>query len=196
MRKRPRLWPFLFIAGLSDATIFVLIAWERHTGVLSDTAAILSCWVSIALFGAICIAMLWRRRAGHTAGGQFPISAGILVAAAATGGLTTIVVRSLPSTDITFALSGKPLDEISSPQRRLLIELLRKNDANSQKYASIVAHIKPMVPALYSAESFADKPTMQRTMDLLNAVYQEDLKYATELQSDLTDFQAKMRVTD
>lgn len=139
--------------------------------------------------------MLWRRRADHTTG-DVPVSAGILVAALMTGILTTAVVRSMPSADITFALSGRPLDEINSPQRRLLIELLRKNNANSKEYASVIAHTKPLKPALYSAESFAEKPTMQRTMDRLNALYQVDLNYAAEQQSNLMDFETKMSVTD
>jgi hypothetical protein len=194
--EQSKRWPFLFIAGLSDAAIFVQIAWKRHTGILDSSAAILSCWISIALFSAIWVAMLWHRRADSSTRSQFPTLAGILAAAVATGALTTIVVRSMPSADITFALSGRPLDEISSPQRRLLIELLRKNNANSQGYASIIAHTKPMKPALYSAESFQDKPTMQLTMDRLNAVYREDLNYAAEQQTDLMDFETKMSVTD
>jgi hypothetical protein len=168
------------MALLSDATIFALIVWRRHTGILNSRAAILSCWISIALFSPLWIAMLWRRRSDRSTGGAFPVSAGMVVAAMMTGLMTTFAVQSMPSADLTFALSGRPLSQITSPQRRLLIEMLRTNDANSREYASIAAHMEPIKPPLYSAESFADKQIMRETLDLLNAAYQQDIKYAAK----------------
>lgn len=194
--EQTRRWPFLFIVGLSDAMIFVLIAWKRHTGILDSSAAILSCWISIALLTAIWIAILWLRRPDHPTGVELIVSVGILAAAAVTGLLTAVVVRSMPSADLTFALSGRPLSQITSPQRRLLIQLLRTNNVNSKEYASIAAHWGPINPPLYSADSFADKRIMQKTLNRLNAAYQQDLEYAAKQRNALQDFQSKMTITD
>lgn len=120
-----------------------------------------------------------------------------LALVALSGIITTISISATPSDNyLAAALSGTPLNSIKPERKRLMVELIREEKAASDENRRIAHSMKPISPALYSVESFANKAAMESTSSQLKQAYAIDQAYdAAKLQARQT-FHDKMQKVD
>ena len=160
--------------------------------------ALLITWISLLMMQVVCLVSLRNRLKQESV--QLPKnfyrSATIL--ALTTGLVTSIIVAQVaqPSSYIELANSKIPLSDIQSPQKRLVIELLRKDIAATNANNVALKNAKPVSPSLYSSASFASADVMQGTLDGLRSSVEQDKQYGDQLNSAEEDFRAKMAALD
>jgi hypothetical protein len=181
-----------------DVGVPITIAWERHTGEVGATAAVTIGMVSLVVLNSVLIVVLNARnkRQGQGVPRGFILGAiGLMIFAAS---LTAISAYSVPEPNdyLKLALSDKPLKDIHPEQRALVVELLRRQLANSKANEQMVAETKPISPPLYSPESFANEDTMRRIYTEYEKGTQADFSYYNQQQEALNDFRGKMMKVD
>jgi len=102
-----------------------------------------------------------------------------IVSAVIAAVLSVLGVLSVrPRNDILeLAFSDVPLGKISPEPKRLLVELVRRRDANSRTYSQIASTMRPLSPPLYSAESFANEKVCRGTAIRLTQSVEADFGY-------------------
>jgi len=94
------------------------------------------------------------------------------------GLITTVSIESSPNDNyLAVALSDIPLNKIEPDRKRLIVELIRQNKAASDENSRIAKTMKPISPALYSVDSFANKTAMESTSSQLKQAYDVDKAY-------------------
>jgi hypothetical protein len=181
-----------------DVGVPITIAWKRHTGEASTTVAIVSGLVSLAVLNAVLIAMMHARNKRQAQGVPrgFIIGAiGLLIFAAS---LTAISAYSVPAHNdyLELALSDTPLNDIHPEQKALVVELLRRQLANSRANDRIIAEAKPISPPLYSQNSFASEETIRRVSTEYKNATEVDFSYYAQQLEALNEFRGKMMKVD
>jgi hypothetical protein len=181
-----------------NASIPALILWQLHGGDVDRHSALLACWVSLAFVNAVFLGAAWqrgRRKGTPVAGGVY---AAALVLAVAAGFSTTSWVNhhQPPQTYLQMALSDTPLDQIRPARSRIVVHLLRERIAAGRAYSEAAAHIQPISPPLYSAESFSSTANIGKTTSGLQQAWQVDKTYADRLRSTDATFNSEMAAVD
>jgi len=111
-----------------------------------------------------------------------------------------IAVRSIPHQveDIDLALSDVPLNSIDPMQKRLLVQLIRAQAANSKENDKLLAEVRktPLNPPLYSADSFANASVMKSTADRMTYIVNADLAYSAKQEEAMQNFRLAMAKVD
>ncbi len=155
-------------------------------------------WLSL-IFMQAAFLLSWRARAkkdNFTVPANFYLWAVLL--ALATGAATSVIVMKVaqPSSYTDLANSSISLDDIQPVQKRLVIELLRKDIAATQANTASVKGMKPIDPGVYSPASLADVNAMQSTVEQLQKSIDIDANYNAQLKLASDEFRTKMMVAD
>jgi len=153
-------------------------------------------WLSaITLSGTFLLGIYFRRRrAGQQTPPMLFLYAGAL--AILSGLITTATSHKQPNSYLELINSNTPLNEIEPERKRLLVELGRRNAANSAANSRAAGAMKPISPPLFSVRSFASKATMESTLSQLERAYELDRAYATAMDQSAEDFRDKMLKVD
>ncbi len=118
-----------------------------------------------------------------------------LIFAVAAVGATLIGVHRRPAQDdfLKLAFSSTPLNDIYPEEKRLLAEWVRRRVRNSEEYDRLAASLKPMVPALYSVDSFASADAIRATCGYVQQAAEADFSYAAQQENVARDIHERMR---
>jgi hypothetical protein len=181
-----------------DAGVPITIAWKRHNGEASANVAVVSGLVSLVVVNAVLFTMLHARnkRQSQSVSPRLIIGAiGLMMLAAS---LTAISAYSVPAHNdyLELALSNTPLNEIRPEQKALVVELLRRQLANSRANDRLIAESTPISPPLYSETSFANEETIQRVSTEYKNAAEADFSYYAQQQGVMNEFRDKMMKVD
>lgn len=184
----------LLVVNLS---VPAFVMFQRNGSQLTDTANIWVGWISATLLtvalvvGTFCRLPIDRR--------QIPRSTVLtsLALVVLSGMITTISIAASPSDNyLAVALSDRPLNKIKPDSKRLVVELIRQNKAASDENSRIAKATKPISPALYSVDSFANKTAMESTSSQLTQAYDIDQAYAAAKHQVRKEFHDQMQSVD
>lgn len=195
--KHRKIFVWLIILGsnLGAATVILV---RLQGGTTEDDAALWSCWIAFTLTGLL-LAFALSKQDRQTRGSVSPsIFIGIPAVGIVVGLLTTSFILDFQSKNSYIALtySSKPLNEIKPERRKLVVEALRRTAANSKANTDMAKSIKPILPPLYSAESYASPLTIQTTMQRLSDAFEIDVMYAKQQRDVMTDLRTKLAHAD
>jgi hypothetical protein len=186
---------FLLIVVNISAPVFVLL--QRNSSGLTDNASIWVGWISVVLLNVVFLTAMHMRTRRTV---QMVSRRSILIACVLTilsGLITTVSISATPKDNyLQLALSPMPLSKIQPERKRLIVELLRRDAANSAENNRIAKTIKPISPPLYSINSFASKAAMESTSSQLKTDYEIDCAYSTAKHQASFDFHNKMLKVD
>ncbi len=94
------------------------------------------------------------------------------------------------------AVSSMPISAIKPESRAILVQLLRTRLQNSREQTAAASQLKPITPALYSAESFENDNVIQSVKRQVQAAGSFDLSYADKQQAAINEFRARMSKAD
>lgn len=112
----------------------------------------------------------------------------------ATAGIALLMPA--PIDPVKLAYSSTPLSEIRPEQKRLVVELLRQKEQNSQAYGRVAANTKPMNPPLYGVDSFANANVINSTSAALRQSLDMDFSYFDQQQKAEREFRNRMMRID
>jgi hypothetical protein len=156
---------------------FVMV--QRNGNHLTDAANIWVGWISATMLTVMLVVGTFLRLSMDRR--QIPRSMVLtsLALVVLSGLITTVSIESSPSDNyLAVALSDTPLNKIKPDRKRLIVELVRQNKAASDENSRIAKTMKPISPALYSVDSFANKTAMESTSSQLKQAYDIDKAYA------------------
>ena len=152
---------------------FVMV--QRNGNHLTDAANIWVGWISATMLTVMLVVGTYLRLPMDRR--QIPRSMVLtsLALVVLSGLITTVCIAASPSDDyLAVALSDTPLNKIKPDRKRLIVELIRKNKAASDENSRIAKTMKPISPALYSLDYFANKTAMESTSSQLKQAYDID----------------------
>ena len=195
IRFRNHFVTFILIVINLSIPVFVLL--QRNSVDLTDRAYIWVGWISAVLLNVVFLTAM-HLRTRHTV--QMVSRRSILIAsvlAILSGLITTVSISESRHDDyLELAQSNIPLSKIQPERKRLLVELIRRDVANSAENNRISKTIKPISPPLYSVNSFASKEAMKSTSSQLKNDYAIDCSYANAKHQAMQDFHDKMLKVD
>lgn len=183
-----------------NAAVPVMLLWKRYSGEVSWLVAVCSAAITLVLMNAIFVIATHskQRTLGVSPNRATPVLAVTLAALALA--VTAIGAKAIPIRNeyLGLALSDKPLSEIQPERKRLVVELFRRQLANSRENDRELADARahPFTPNLYTPESFADVDAMHRTVTALKKYVDIDLDYSTKQQRTTSEFRQKMAKVD
>ncbi len=188
-------WLVLLCVNL---TIPVMLGWKTYSGDLTANVAIISALVTLLFMNCVVVVGIKsrRKRQGIETPRSFIFWAvGLAVFSAL---VTTLTVASIPVRNDyrELALSSTPLADIQPEQRRLVVELIRRRIANTREENRYLAQLKPLSPALYSPESFANVDVIQNTSNAMKKAAETDFGYNAKNQQAMAEFREKMGTAD
>ena len=186
------------IAVCVNLPIPAIMIWKRSTGELSSSTAIRSGLIALAISNVVAVLAVRtkRKRRGDATSPTFALGAAGLAVIAGT--IMAIGIVSVPTHNqyVDLAFSNIPLNQIHPERKALIVELIRRKAANSREYRSITSLAKPLSPALYSAESFANPDVIAKTIRQLKALADADFAYYAKQQEADKEFREKMSSVD
>jgi hypothetical protein len=190
--KRTRL-DYLCIV-LMNVTIPVMLIWRYQAGDTTKSVAV-TCGAVSAI--VVNTALWWgiraRHKRRHTAAPPLIVILCLIFAVASLCATVVGVHRTSSQNDLLrIALSNTPLNDIHPEENRLFVEFLRLGERNSQEYSRLATGMKPIVPALYSVESFADAEVIRSTCASVQKAAEADFSYAAQQQKAAQDFHDRM----
>jgi len=162
-----------------NLSVPAFVLFQRNGNQLTDAANIWVGWISATMLTVMLVIGTYFRLPMDRR--QIPRSMVLtsLALVVLSGLITTISIAASPSDDyLAVALSDTSLDKIKPDRKRLIVELIRKNKAASDENSRIAKTMKPISPALYSVDSFANKTAMESTSSQLKQAYDIDQAYA------------------
>ena len=174
---------------------FVMV--QRNGNHLTDAANIWVGWISATMLTVMLVVGTYLRLPMDRR--QIPRSMVLtsLALVVLSGLITTVCIASSPSDNfLAVALSDTPLNKIKPDRKRLIVELVRQNKAASDENSRIVKTMKPISPALYSVDSFANKTAMESTSSQLKQAYDIDKAYAVAKHEARQAFHDQMQKID
>jgi len=193
--RKPLDW---LIAVCVNLPIPAMMIWKRSAGELSITTAMISGLVALAFSNVVVVVAvrIRNKRSGSTTSPAFVFGTAGLAVLAAT--VMTVGIISVPTHNdyVDLAFSNIPLNQIHPERKALVVELIRRKAANSREYSSISSKVKPLSPALYSPESFANQDVIDRTIGQLKMSTDADFAYYAKQQDAEKDFREKMSEVD
>jgi hypothetical protein len=186
-------WLLLVVNLAVPATVLL----KRNGNHLTDAANIWVGWICATMLTAMLVIGIYlrlpmdRRRIPTS---MVLISCGLVVLS---GLITTVSIDSSPRDNyLAVALSDTPLNKIEPDRKRLVVELIRQNKAASDENSRLAKAMKPISPALYSVDSFANKAAMESTSSQLKKAYDIDQAYAVAKHQARQAFQHQMEKID
>ena len=195
--KQRKLMDWLLVA-LGNLTVPVMLLWKLHNGSIESSVAKVSCWISLGLLTvALVLGFTKRNRSGRGSVSR-RLLIGVFFIAILNALVTTSAIGAFEKENsyMKLTVSSKPLSEIYPERKRLVVEALRRTAANSRENSATAAHIKPISPPLYSADSFASIAIMKTTSQQLNDAFQLDKSYAAQQKEVMIDLRRKMASVD
>lgn len=187
-----------FVIVLANATIPLVVIWQVYSGDTTKGVAFISSVLSAVGLNAV---LLWgivarnRRRTQPTPARVIVWCA--ILAVASIGTATVGLEWTADMTDpLRVAYSSTPLEAIHPEKKRLLVEFLRRKERIEQDYRRVAASAKPIVPTLYSAESFANTSVMQSTRASVQGAADKDFSFCEVQKKADGDFQRRMVLVD
>jgi hypothetical protein len=174
---------------------FVMV--QRNGNHLTDAANIWVGWISATMLTVMLVVGTYLRLPMDRR--QIPRSMVLtsLALVVLSGLITTVCIASSPSDNyLAVALSDTPLNKIKPDRKRLIVELVRQNKAASDENSRIAKTMKPISPALYSVDSFANKTAMESTSSQLKQAYDIDKAYAVAKHEARQAFHDQMQKID
>jgi hypothetical protein len=174
---------------------FVMV--QRNGNHLTDAANIWVGWISATMLTVMLVVGTYLRLPMDRR--QIPRSMVLtsLALVVLSGLITTVSIESSPSDNyLAVALSDTPLNKIKPDRKRLIVELVRQNKAASDENSRIAKTMKPISPALYSVDSFANKTAMESTSSQLKQAYDIDKAYAVAKHEARQAFHDQMQKID
>jgi hypothetical protein len=187
-----------FIVASVNLIIPVVILWKLHEGDIESTVATISCWISLALLSAVLTIGFSRRNRIDGGVVSRRLLFGIFIVAILTGLITTFAIGEVGKGNsyMKLAASSKPLSEIYPEKKRLVVEAIRRTEANSKENSATAATFKPISPPLYSVDSFSSIAIMKATSQQLDEAFELDKSYAEKQRAVMSDFRRKMANVD
>jgi heme/copper-type cytochrome/quinol oxidase subunit 4 len=186
-----------FILIVINLSIPVFVLLQRNSVELTDRAYIWVGWISVVFLNVVFLTAMHMRTRRTV---QMVSRRSILIACVLTilsGLITTVSISATPKDNyLQLALSPMPLSKIQPERKRLIVELLRRDAANSAENNRIAKTIKPISPPLYSINSFASKAAIESTSSQLKTDYEIDCAYSTAKHQAAFDFHNKMLKVD
>jgi hypothetical protein len=175
-----------------------MLGWKTYSGDVTANVAIISALVTLLFMNCVVVVGITSRRKRQ--GIETPRSfifwtVGLAVFSAL---VTTLTVASIPVRNDyrELALSSTPLADIQPEQRRLVVELIRRRITNTREENRYLAQLKPLSPALYSPESFANVNVIQSTSNAMKECAEMDFEYAAKNRQSMAEFRQKMATAD
>jgi hypothetical protein len=182
---------------LVNLSIPAFVFFQRNANLLSDDENIWVGWISaMGLTAALVVATYIRLPVERRYLPKWMVltSLGLVFLS---GLITTVSIAATPSDNyLEVAVSDTPLNKIHPDRKRLMVELLRQQKADSEENSRIAKSIKPISPALYSVGSFASKAAMESTSAQLKQAYEIDQAYAAAKKQARKSFHDKMQRVD
>ena len=181
-----------------DAAVPITIAWKRHTGETNTTVAIVSGLVSLVVLNAVFIVKIRARNKQQGQGVPRSLIIGAIGLMMLAALVTSLGAYAVPEHNdyVELALSDKPLNDIHPEQRALVVELLRRQLANSRANDRMIAEFKPIAPPLFSHDSFASESTIRSVSTEYKNATDADFSYYAQQQEAMNEFRAKMIKVD
>jgi hypothetical protein len=188
-------WTLLAIANL---TVLVVITWEHHAGEASPNVALISGFLCLLVLNSMLVRAIYSRRKRLGQNNPRGFFTGAVLLALLSGLLTTAgaFLVSEHNDYIELALSNTPLDEIHPERKSLVVEFIRHRAANSRDYERVAAGFKPLSPALYSADSFANESVIRSTSEQYESANNMDFAYHQKQVQAMNEFRGKMIKVD
>jgi predicted anti-sigma-YlaC factor YlaD len=182
---------------LVNLSVPAFVFFQRNGNDLGDTKSIWIGWISASLLTTVLVISTYLRLPL----GRRRIPKSIVLTSLAlvvlSGIITTVSISATPSDNyLAVALSDTPLNSIKPDRKRLMVELIREEKAASDENSRIAHSMKPISPALYSVESFANKAAMESTSSQLKQAYDIDQTYAMAKLKARRAFHDKMQKVD
>jgi hypothetical protein len=186
------------ILGCVNVAVPVTSTWERYIGEASARDALIGGLAAICLAN-VTVILATSTRNGHRAKAAlrgFVLGSIGLAALAAAG--TVIGASMVPGQNeyLRLALSGSPLDKIHPEQKALVVELIRKQLANSKELERAAGKTKPISPPLFSPASFADISVIRSVSQAYRDATEVDFVYADQQDQGFSEFRTKMAKVD
>lgn len=183
---------------LVNITMQVIVIWRCYAGEINASVASIS-GLATAVFGNVALLVgfnIRRRREGQKIPRNIVVF-GLLLGIAGTGG-TAAGARLISTQDdfVQLARSTRPLDDIRPPQKRLVVQLLRRREHLSSDYARSAAAVKPISPPLYSPNSFATLAAIRSTSAAIGEAATKDFEYLAQRQEATDEFRDQMTRID
>ena len=180
-----------------DLGTLIFVPLKVHA--LTSPAALVVAWIPLALMQLLLLILLGKKakEAGQPIPAGFYWKAGsVALVVGIVASMLAVSAAATPGSYLDLAQSSMSLDEINPAQKRLVVELLRKDIAYTQENNKVLANAKPVSPAIYSPESFASVPTMQSVVSQLQVDVAESEHYAEQLGDAEQGFRSQMALVD
>ena len=179
--------------------VLITTIWEYHAG--TDRLVVLVSGGISLVAGNSIVLMAFRKRY-HQDGKRLPKSllVGATTFAVICSLLTVFGISKVSHHNeyLDLALSDTPLSRIEPEQKRLVVELIRQTEANSQEEDKEMAELQKnsINPPVYSPESFANKQVMESTVAQVARYAEVDSQYYGKQQAAREQFRQKMASVD
>jgi hypothetical protein len=180
-----------------DLGILIFIPFKVHA--LTPTVAIVTAWISLLLMQTVVLVALANKskKIGQPIPPGFYWKAGaIALVVGIVASLLAVSAAATPGSYLDLAQSSMLIDDINPVQKRLVVELLRKDIAYTQENNKVLANTKPVSPAIYSPESFTSVQTMQSVVSQLQDDVAESENYAKQIGDAEQYFRSQMASVD
>jgi hypothetical protein len=195
MSQRSRDWLMVIVTNLTAA---FWLFWHAR-GEMSGETTLKTTPIVFVILNAV---VLWgirakNRRLQLTTPTRLVVTA-IILALLGSGCLWVALHRDLDFSReiLNEAVSSTPISAIKPESRAILVQLLRTRLQNSREQTAAASRIKPITPALYSAESFENENVIQSVRSQVEAAASFDLSYADKQQAAMNEFRARMSKAD
>jgi hypothetical protein len=181
-----------------DVTVPTVIISKHHTGEVNTTIALTSAFLSLLVLNVVTVLTTRSRnkRLGQETPRKFYLGAACL--AVISGVLTTLAVHSAPVRNdyLELALSDTPLNEIQPKRKALVVELVRRIAEDSKVHERVASQFKPISPALYSPDSFANEKVIRSVSEQYKKAFDMDVTYHKRIETYWREFHEKMLNVD
>lgn len=191
-----RTWFDLLLISLVNATIPAVVIWDVYSGAITRDVARISGVISAVVLNAVlllAITLRNRRRNRITHVRVIVLSAVLAVVSTATSVVGLHWIREPDA--VALAFSNVPLSEIRPEAKRLFVEFIRLRAQQNRDYDG-AADVKPVNPAPYSVDSFANHHVMQATSAAVKVIADRDAAHLEQLQKAEKDFSQRMTLID
>jgi len=188
------------ILACMNGTVPVAIIWRYHAGEISYSVALISSATVLAVGNAALLLAFWKcsKRDGYPLRKSQFVGAGALAILAFLSTILSVASVKQRNEYADLAASDKPLSAIEPEQKRIVVELIRRQATISHLQNMAMAEIQkqPMNPVVYAPESFADKRTIRSTLTHLTEYSEIDFQTYDKQRSARADFHQKMAICD
>jgi hypothetical protein len=181
-----------------NATVPVVLGWKHYIGEVSAQIVLIAGLTSIVVANAVVVLAIRVRNKRQGKITSRSVGFGAIALAVLAAASTAFSTYRVPEQNeyLRLALSDTPLDQIHPERKQLLVELTRKQLANSQQEDRVIREMKPISPSLFSADSFADATVIRSVSQAYQDATAADFAYSDKQKRDMDEFRDKMSKVD